>query len=172
MRYATAIAVGLAFVFATACGTGTEKRATATPSAISASATARATATPGTASQTATIVAASETPASGTKTPAPGLTTGIRGLVTIGPTCPVERADSPCPDRPYEATIQVLDTGGNVVTEVRSDADGRFEVELPAGTYTLHPVTGSTPPSARDQQVTVRQGEVTEVAVQFDSGIR
>jgi len=28
---------------------------------------------------------------------------GIRGTVTIGPMCPVERADSPCPPTPYAA---------------------------------------------------------------------
>jgi hypothetical protein len=98
--------------------------------------------------------------------------TGIRGLVTIGPACPVEREDSPCPDRPYEAVLQVLNPEGELVVQVRSGAEGRFEVELAPGSYTLHPVTGPTPPTAADQPVEVRQGEVTEVLVQFDSGIR
>src|SRR5437764_762910 len=35
-----------------------------------------------------------------------------------GPTCPVERSDSPCPDRPVTATVIVTDASGKQVTRV------------------------------------------------------
>ena len=38
---------------------------------------------------------------------APLLTSGIEGQVLIGPTCPVLRESTPCPDQPYQATIAV-----------------------------------------------------------------
>jgi Carboxypeptidase regulatory-like domain len=90
-----------------------------------------------------------------------------------GPTCPVERIDSPCPDRPVRATITVKDASGAKVATVSSGADGRFEVGLPAGTYVLigqaatglHRVTGPV-------HVTVRPGRFTSVTIEFDTGIR
>ena len=36
---------------------------------------------------------------------APPLTSGIEGQVLIGPMCPVVQAGTPCPDKPYQATI-------------------------------------------------------------------
>src|SRR5207249_1393233 len=48
----------------------------------------------------ALMVAACGTPAA-----QPG--TGIQGMVQAGPTCPVERIDSPCPPRPLAATVVV-----------------------------------------------------------------
>ena len=66
---------------------------------------------------------------------------GIEGLVTIGPQCPVERIDQPCPDKPLAAEVTIVERGsGKVVASVRSDKDGRFAVRLDPGDYTLSPV--------------------------------
>jgi hypothetical protein len=99
---------------------------------------------------------------------------GIEGLVTIGPVCPVERIDTPCPDKPYQATLVVTDGQGGEVARVQSSTDGRFRVALAAGAYTLAPQSSSQGsfPIAKEQQVEVRAGEYTTVSVQFDSGIR
>ncbi len=99
---------------------------------------------------------------------------GIEGLVTIGPTCPVERIDTPCPDKPYQATIVVNDEGGNEVARGQSGEDGRFKVVLAPGTYTLEPQASSQGgyPFAKEQQVEVQAGAFTQVSIQFDSGIR
>jgi hypothetical protein len=99
---------------------------------------------------------------------------GIEGLVTIGPVCPVERIDTPCPDKPYQATIVVKDDQGNEVARVQSGEDGRFRVALAPGTYTLAPQSSSqgSYPFAKEQQVEVQAGAFTTVSVQFDSGIR
>jgi len=98
---------------------------------------------------------------------------GIRGRAVAGPTCPVERADSPCPDRPLVATIVVTDPSGKQVKQARSGADGRFEITLEPGTYRVEgdsstSMQRSTPPIT----VTVHRWQFTTVTIQFDTGIR
>lgn len=169
-RYlATATIIGL-LAFA-ACGDtapppGTATRLPPSPTATPASATA----TPADATGTPPI--GRLTPAAATATLPPSGDTGIEGMVTIGPTCPVERIDSPCPDRPYEATIAVLDGAGRPIAEARSGANGRFRVLVPPGTYTLRPRQSGTLPHAADVTAAVAADHMTEVQVVFDSGIR
>ena len=97
---------------------------------------------------------------------------GIDGLVLLGPMCPVQRQDDPCPDTPYEAWISVRTTGGVLVTRVRSDEEGRFRVGLRPGSYTLDPESEGQFPTAGEQAVEVDEGVYTEVIVSFDTGIR
>jgi hypothetical protein len=102
-------------------------------------------------------------------------TSGIEGLVTLGPTCPVERADSPCPDRPYAAGIRIVNSDtGKAVRTVHSGSDGRFRVALSPGDYTLEPVSQGEGglPYGKPVDVTVRPNEYVHVTVAFDSGIR
>jgi len=104
----------------------------------------------------------------------PSTDTGVSGLVTIGPQCPVVQEDSPCPDAPYQATMVIEDEGGDELTRVTSAEDGRFEVALMPGSYTLVPQSpnAGAPPQAGEQQVEVVGGEYTEVLISYDSGIR
>ena len=99
---------------------------------------------------------------------------GIRGTVLLGPTCPVETQESPCPDRPLaNAEVQVV-RGGDVVTTIRSDDDGRFALALDPGHYVVQAVVepGGPGMSAKPVEVTVTNGEFTEVNVLVDTGIR
>ena len=144
----------------------------ATPTPAARTPTTPAPRTPPPALRTPTPGAATVEPPASTATPAPTGESGIEGTVTIGPTCPVQRIDSPCPDRPYEATISVLDSAGRKVAEARSGADGRFRLLLPAGTYTLRPESSGAFPHAREQSVVVENGRITPVQIVFDSGIR
>ena len=107
-------------------------------------------------------------------TPAAQAGTGIQGIVEVGPTCPVERLNSPCPPRPLAATIVVRDANGTEVTRFRSGADGLFRVNLAAGSYTLLGLTvgSSFLPRPIPISVTVTQGTYASVTVQYDSGIR
>jgi hypothetical protein len=102
------------------------------------------------------------------------VSSGIEGTVTIGPMCPVERPDSPCPDQPYAATIVIEDSDGEEAAHTESAGDGRFRVALPPGRYTLAPQSpdGAQLPYASEQQVEVRDGAYTSVTVAYDSGIR
>ena len=110
-----------------------------------------------------------------TPTPIPVSTigrTGISGIVLIGPQCPVVREGEECPDKPYEADIDVYDASGALVTRVRSDAAGEFFVDLAAGAYRLEPRSPGALPYGSPQDVTVTAGHVTRVVVSYDSGIR
>jgi hypothetical protein len=103
----------------------------------------------------------------------PSLPSGIAGTVTIGPTCPVERIDDPCPDRPYAATFTIQDDAGHDLCTVQSGDDGHLRVGLSPGSYALVPVIGpSHLPFAQPQQVSVVPNQYTEVSIGFDSGIR
>jgi hypothetical protein len=99
---------------------------------------------------------------------------GIIGRAVAGPTCPVvTEGDAACDDRPITgATVLVLDSRGTEIARLRTDADGRFSVTLPAGPYTVEPqpVTGlmGTPEPI---PVTVADGFVT-VDLAYDTGIR
>jgi len=111
------------------------------------------------------------------ETPSPVLeiSSGIFGEVTIGPTCPVLREDSPCPDRPFQAEIVVEAVGtGEAIATIRTDGEGRFRVPLPPGDYYLRPVDPNPglPPFGKGLSVTVVPGTFTHVSVKYDSGIR
>jgi len=99
---------------------------------------------------------------------------GVRGTVLLGPTCPVESMESPCPDRPLaDVEVQVLQRG-DVMATVRSDGDGRFTVALEPGAYVLQAVVeeGGPAMSAKPVDVTVTSGAFADVTVPVDSGIR
>ncbi len=106
--------------------------------------------------------------------PSPTPTSGIEGAVTEGPMCPgpVSVDNNTCPDRPYQATITILNANNIQVTQVQSDASGIFKVALPPGTYTLQPRPGNPLPRAADQTVVVTAGQYTQVAIVYDTGMR
>jgi hypothetical protein len=99
---------------------------------------------------------------------------GIEGRVTIGPTCPVERPDSPCPDAPFVATVRVM-SGSDVVASETSANDGTFRIAVPPGTYTVEADPASGGGVAHGialNDVVVHAGVFTHVNVTVDSGIR
>ncbi|MEO8424041.1 MAG: hypothetical protein ABI595_09025 [Actinomycetota bacterium] len=104
--------------------------------------------------------------------PAP-LGTGIRGIVTLGPACPVESIASPCPDRPFQGDVRATASDGSTTT-VSTDAQGRFSMNVASGTYSLVAVVPSEsgPPTPVPQTVQVRDGSYTRVTLEVDTGIR
>jgi hypothetical protein len=100
---------------------------------------------------------------------------GIRGQALTGPQCPVVQQGSPCPDEPIEATVDVLSATGDRVTTFTTGDDGRFELKLPPGEYSLDPQPpdpDSPFPAGVQQTVTVEPGRYTEIIIQYDTGIR
>ena len=101
--------------------------------------------------------------------------TGIAGRATAGPTCPVEQPGDPaCLPRPVAgATIVVTDAAGAEVATTTTLPDGSFGFELPVGDYTIQgrPVEGlmGTPQII---PATVREGSLTKVDLEYDTGIR
>ena len=98
-------------------------------------------------------------------------TSGIRGQVFVGPTCPVDRGQ-PC-ERPYATTIAVDNVAtGKLVARVRSGASGRFSVALAAGRYLLVPAAGRPYPRSSPLTTTVRRDHYTPLVIHYFSGIR
>ena len=104
----------------------------------------------------------------------PARDSGIEGIVTLGPTCPVQRRDSPCPDVAYQGTLRVVAKDGGVVATVKPNDDGTFRVAVDPGSYTVDagpPHSGGFP-VAHPVDVTVVPHRFVHVTVQFDTGIR
>ena len=99
---------------------------------------------------------------------------GIYGLVTIGPMCPVIQKGVPCPDQPFSAKIAIENRVARRGVIVFSNGRGEFEISLPAGSYVIvpHSPNPGAPPFASEQPVIVTDGAFTEVLIRYDSGIR
>jgi hypothetical protein len=97
---------------------------------------------------------------------------GIEGIVTIGPMCPVMQEDVPCPDQPYQAELSVLTESGKRVIQFQTDENGRFRVELAAGDYVLHPESPNGLPFAEDIPFKVDDHKFMLLKISYDSGIR
>jgi hypothetical protein len=102
---------------------------------------------------------------------------GIRGLVLLGPTCPVEaspgeNAPEPCLT-PYAAELVVLDSENVKVATIMSGSDGRFTVDVAPGEYVVAPKSGTDSyPIANPVSVTVVSGQYAEIQINYDTGIR
>jgi hypothetical protein len=108
---------------------------------------------------------------SATSTTAPQAT-GVAGVALVGPMCPVIREDSPCPDRPWQGTVVARTPSGAEIAHVDTDAEGRFALDLPPGDYVVVSLTTGILPAPASVEVTVVAGEVAEVELLLDSGIR
>ena len=102
--------------------------------------------------------------------------TGIRITAVAGPVCPVERfpPDPACAPKPVpNATILIADASGRDQGMVTTDASGQTFAGLAPGQYTVTAqgaagfMNGPEP-----QQVTVEDGQVTDVTLSYDTGIR
>ncbi|MHB8604653.1 MAG: hypothetical protein ACYDCK_05305 [Thermoplasmatota archaeon] len=108
--------------------------------------------------------------------PAGDLGSGIAGVAMVGPTCPVERnpPDPNCADRPYRGNLTVTSADGSIAVKTFStDADGRFNVTLAAGTYAIRSENpNGLPRCASNGTIAVRASAWTTANVSCDSGIR
>lgn len=102
----------------------------------------------------------------------------LAGRVSIGPICPVEREDEPCPVPPaVYAGVDVLvleEPGDDLIARIDLDDEGRYRKELPQGSYrvTLEHELGIPPGASPSHVITIRQGETTELDFEIDTGIR
>jgi hypothetical protein len=109
---------------------------------------------------------------------------GLEGQALIGPACPVARPnDQHCADKPYRTTVIIKTLDGKEVKRVKTDAQGKFRVELEPEFYVVAATPGKglqvvpvndAPVTLRlpDHQVQVVVGRFTAVKLIFDSGIR
>jgi hypothetical protein len=106
--------------------------------------------------------------------PAPVCDSGIQGRVILGPLCPVERPGMVC-SRPLSATLRVDRSDGSFMATVHSDAQGRFALGVPEGSYTVVPLQlrpNSNLPYGRSVTVNVEAHAFTWVDIYYDTGIR
>jgi hypothetical protein len=101
---------------------------------------------------------------------------GIRGLVLLGPVCPVLK-DPPeiqCADRPYATKLVVMPKNQTqVIKEFSSNASGTFRVDLPRGEYTIRAAAGTNIlPRCESEVIPVSQEGYTQALVYCDTGIR
>ncbi len=107
-------------------------------------------------------------------TPTQMLSSGVEGHVTEGPMCPGPAPvdNNSCPDKPYQATITILDNNNNQVSKFQTDSVGYFKIELAPGTYILHPESTQTLPHANDLSIVVMENQFTQVSIMYDTGMR
>jgi hypothetical protein len=101
----------------------------------------------------------------------------IKGKVTVGPICPVERPGVPCPVPPEAYTsreiILYAVNKTTIVKRMHFTADGIYNFEVLAGTYVLdipRPAIGGS--SDLPKTLTVKSGETIEFNFSIDTGIR
>jgi len=103
---------------------------------------------------------------------APTPSTGLTGIVVRGPVAPVCQVDTPC-TAPFSATFTVVQNA-RTAAQFHSGADGTFTVMLPAGVYSIVPSSDAPiiSPQSQVKTVTVQPTGLTEVRLEFDTGIR
>jgi hypothetical protein len=103
------------------------------------------------------------------------LTSGINGIVMLGPLKPVTK-EGEINDKPYpDAIIWVMnEQGTRKLAEVKSDAEGRFTIALVPGKYLLNPQSPKDQalPRGEPQTVEVLPDHFVGVTVNYDTGIR
>ena len=101
----------------------------------------------------------------------PANPSGIFGAVTAGPTCPVERAGSPCPPAPWVGTVRATDDAGHP-TDTGTDDNGNYALTLQPGSYEVVAVTDGGSPTSRSVSIDVLAGHPIRVDLTVDTGIR
>jgi hypothetical protein len=101
----------------------------------------------------------------------------LEGKVSIGPICPVERPDNPCPVPPeaYAARMILIyvKDGTTLVGEVSIKTDGTYDIALPAGEYVVNLKPNGIDRSAEvPADVFIKEGETTTLDISIDTGIR
>lgn len=101
----------------------------------------------------------------------------LSGNVTIGPNCPVEQPDNPCPPPPgaYAARkVEVYDAARTkLLHTVDIDSQGTYLINLAPGDYVV-----DLKPNGLDRSVdvpakiTIRANLVTKVDIRIDTGLR
>jgi hypothetical protein len=100
---------------------------------------------------------------------------GIRGTVTEGPMCPVQRIppDPACADRPLQTLVTIFRASDPVhaIALTQSDSKGAFQVTLSPGDYVVGAGQSNLPRCAQTP-ATVGAAGYTQIAISCDTGIR
>jgi len=97
---------------------------------------------------------------------------GIRIMAKLGNTCPGPQRSGQVCEKPYQGEFSIITGPNTVAISATTDQEGQVTVELPPGQYTVTPKIEGRFPSGVPVDVTVPLGEVVEVSIELDSGIR
>jgi hypothetical protein len=100
---------------------------------------------------------------------------GVRGTMTVGPTCPVESVppDPACAPKPYMTIITAYPQNSSTSVAMGGpDPFGSYTIILPPGEYILVPKGGNPYPHCAPIETTVVAHAFTALDLSCDSGIR
>jgi FlaG/FlaF family flagellin (archaellin) len=102
------------------------------------------------------------------------IATGVSGTVHVTPAHPGPQRVGESGRKPMAGiTVQVRDKDSRVAARVVTDADGRFSASVPAGEYWLEVDVGAAAlPRCGAAQAVVQDGQVADVELECDSGMR
>ena len=100
--------------------------------------------------------------------------TGVSGIVHRTPAHPGPQRIGESGRAPMVgAVVQVLDADHRVVARVTTGTDGRFSAAVPAGQYSVEVDVGAAVlPRCGTAEASVHDGQVTDVEIECDSGMR
>lgn len=108
-------------------------------------------------------------------TDAPQSTGYVKGSVTIGPLCPVERADKPCPVPPETYTsrnVVVYEADQTTIKTKRSlSTTGSYSIALSPGTYWVQ-IEPAGIGEGEKKQISITSGNTVTTDFDIDTGIR
>jgi|GEM_PF-1905378 len=101
----------------------------------------------------------------------------LSGTVSVGPICPVERVDSPCPVPPDAYTSREVDiydaAGKTLLASTHLSVTGTYQFSLAPGKYTVNiPATGVGGSQNVPHAVTIKANQTTVFNFAIDTGIR
>ena len=107
----------------------------------------------------------------------PTTSSGIKGTVLLGPTCPVLRnpPDPQCADKPYQTALSLTTPDGlKVLQYFSSDSTGKFSIDVSPGNYMIRQTVGiaSYPRCRSTGIISVQANTYTQSTVYCDTGIR
>lgn len=105
------------------------------------------------------------------------LTGTLAGVVTIGPNCPVEQVNNPCPTSPdayAQRKVLVYDAAGaNLLNTVDINSQGLYTISLVPGNYVVDvKKVGIDRATGVPANVTITSNTTTRVDIAIDTGIR
>jgi len=98
--------------------------------------------------------------------------TGIKGQVFLAKCTGSEIATDCTGVIQYAATLDIYNQDVVKIKSVRTAGDGTFVIGLKPGTYFIHPENNGDFPMAADFKVVVTQGQLAELTIYYDDGVR
>jgi hypothetical protein len=123
------------------------------------------------------LIAGCHSPTSPADSNVPAVHGRLSGIVTIGPNCPVEQQNNPCPTQPsaYAARkiLVYTETKSKLLFTVDIDSQGLYVIDLAPAKYTIDlKPNGIDRTADLPKVVDIHANVVTRLDVNIDTGIR